>query len=552
MKLLVEDVGGRRRKPLQGKELLVRPGPTTMPSGVIALHAASQYAVKAQRAYAEFFGRRELAGRSLARLRPKQALQQAERLGRPGLGSRRHALSATSEAAKLRAHQGAVARIVETIQAGGPLGCVIGGQLPSPAAVQPALGLMADEAARMTKLMAASAALSQKRGQMSPEPASSSRGGSSGSSGSGLVSSGNRSATQAATCAGRRVPVASDYGKKCSFAEGDAKVSLSRARKMEAEAGGLGKEAQKKKKETEGQTGKKDREGPTEGERPRKKICVDAGQAAAAGADAAKGAFEAVEESEVRDGNGADVSRQVKVAAMKEAALAAATPGLPTRYVCPNAGHMRPSEGETGQTSPAAPRVLPAHTVLVRLGHGCRKLPPGCDRRFLAASTGDVPHVVAVGTLTQQWDSHVALLARLHGLWLVDAKWMESKGKDGHSVCFESVISQQHMVLYLGACFRERFPKHAQVLVSASKHAPKIKNKRGLLVPRFHVIEGDRPEKVDYPRLTFGVVAKVAEQPQPAYILDLAQLLKKCTALCAGSKFKPPPAIASQASAAHK
>lgn len=146
----------------------------------------------------------------------------------------------------------------------------------------------------------------------------------------------------------------------------------------------------------------------------------------------------------------------------------------------------------------------------------------------------------------------MALLARLHGLWLVDAKWVESKGQDGHAVCFESVISQQHMVLYLGACFRERFPKHAEVLVSASKHAPNIKDKQGLLVPRFHVIEGDRPEKVDYPRLTFGVVAKVAEQPQPAYILDLAQLLKKCTALCAGSKFKPPPTIASQAPAAHK
>lgn len=342
--------------------------------------------------------------------------------------------------------------------------------------------------------------------------------------------------------------MASDYGKKRSFAEGDAKVSRSRARRMEAEAGGLGKEAQKKK-ETEGQTGKKDREGPTEGERPRKKVCVDAGQAAAAGADAAK---EAVEESEVRDGNSADVSRQVKVAAMKEAALAAATPGMPTRYVCPNAGHMRPSEGERGQTSPAAPRVLPAHTVLVRLGHGCRTLPPGCDRRFLAARSGDVPHVVAVGALTQQWDSHVALLARLHGLWLVDARWMESRGKDGHAVCFESVISQQHMILYLGACFRQCFPKHTEVLVSACKHAPQIKNKRGLLAPRFHVIEGDRPEKVDHPRLTFGVVAKVAEQPQPAYILDLAQLLKKCTALCAGSKFKPPPTIGSQVSARHK
>ena len=127
LKLIVEDEGGRRREPLKPMELLVRGSPGKLSSGASVSFPATQFALKAQRAYAEFFGTREATARSLVAT-PVDKLRESV-VGRPGLGpadSRQR--SSRSEGARLQQHRQTVLKIVEAV-ASGDRRCILGGKL---------------------------------------------------------------------------------------------------------------------------------------------------------------------------------------------------------------------------------------------------------------------------------------------------------------------------------------------------------------------------------------------------------------------------------------
>ena len=142
--------------------------------------------------------------------------------------------------------------------------------------------------------------------------------------------------------------------------------------------------------------------------------------------------------------------------------MALAEPGMPTEYVDARGGSMRPPALPCKRLRGPAlvPPPLPDGAIMVKLGAGCRQLPSGADSRMKVAAPTDVPHVVAVGSITTHWDTHYALHARLQGLRLVDTAWLMDPNKSA-SVAFQPVAASGRIILYISECFLQKHPHHS-------------------------------------------------------------------------------------------
>ncbi|CAE7692666.1 unnamed protein product [Symbiodinium sp. CCMP2592] len=141
-------------------------------------------------------------------------------------------------------------------------------------------------------------------------------------------------------------------------------------------------------------------------------------------------------------------------------------------------------------------------------------------RRYILAGSAEDAHAALVEDLSASLYSPVALLARLHGLRLVDKVWVRSKMREGNALCFGPAL-QMHLYLYLADSFFEKHPEHASILMAHGAQQ------------RLVVRRGIPPSPPRHPRLTFLVTAASASSSSSSAIaeLDLEALLEKLTSL---------------------
>ena len=100
------------------------------------------------------------------------------------------------------------------------------------------------------------------------------------------------------------------------------------------------------------------------------------------------------------------------------------------------------------------------------------------------------------------------MIARLYGLRLVDNEWLStyqaksSEVQRGACTCFEAAIHRDHLVFYISESFQRDHGDLVPVLVRAARDA----SKTSYGAPRLQVLIERRPEKVDYPRLTYTLI----------------------------------------------
>ena len=151
VKLLVQDWGGRRREPLNPKQMLVRETCKITAGGGGISHPISDFGLRAQKVYLSLFGQRSLPSRELVPLTPAEVARKRLLAERPRL-SRGRAASGGGEAELLRLHQesvkAGVARVREGGDGVGPLGPV---ELPAPKRQR----LMAEHSASVNNMYSA-------------------------------------------------------------------------------------------------------------------------------------------------------------------------------------------------------------------------------------------------------------------------------------------------------------------------------------------------------------------------------------------------------------
>ncbi|CAE7401950.1 unnamed protein product [Symbiodinium sp. CCMP2592] len=154
VKLIVQDLGGRRRTPLQGRQMLVEAVAKTAHGGGNVAHPISKFGIQAQTLYKNLFGQRRLPGRSLDAKLPQEVARLRLVADRPRMTRARLGTAAadeSSEKAALQAHadsvKAAVARVKEGGEAEGPLGVI---QLPQP---DPKRRRIMQEAAQSANMM---------------------------------------------------------------------------------------------------------------------------------------------------------------------------------------------------------------------------------------------------------------------------------------------------------------------------------------------------------------------------------------------------------------
>ena len=136
VKLLCQDLGGRRRQPLQARELLVDATARVAAGGGGVAHPMTKFGLRSQTIYKNLFGERRLPGRSVEVLLPQEVAKRRLAADRPRMSHpRKSSSSRLSEAAALQEHadsvHAAVKRVREGGEADGPLGVI---QLPEPEA----------------------------------------------------------------------------------------------------------------------------------------------------------------------------------------------------------------------------------------------------------------------------------------------------------------------------------------------------------------------------------------------------------------------------------
>jgi len=141
-------------------------------------------------------------------------------------------------------------------------------------------------------------------------------------------------------------------------------------------------------------------------------------------------------------------------------------------------------------------------------------------RRYCVAESPEKAHAVLVEDVSVSLYSPVALLARLHGLRLVDRVWAKSKMKEGTALCFGPAL-QMHLYIHLSDSFFGKHPEHANILMAHGAQQ------------RLVVRKGMPPSTPKHPRLTFLVTAGSASSSSSSSIaeLDLEALLEKLSSL---------------------
>ena len=151
MKLLQQDLQGRREERLCPKALLSKPAPTRTSGGAAVLHPATPYFLKCQKRYAEWFGERASAGRSLEVPGLSELGKNMVKAKKPRLSLSKSS-SPRSEAMQLQRHGESCAAAIDAMKSGKALETVIGTTIshPDPSSKN-MLADMAQEAWRMRK-----------------------------------------------------------------------------------------------------------------------------------------------------------------------------------------------------------------------------------------------------------------------------------------------------------------------------------------------------------------------------------------------------------------
>ena len=120
LQLLVQDLGGRRREPLDPVALLVEPVPRTSAAGLVVAQPATRYAQHCQALYGAWYGKRKLPGRSI-----DPASQSAQKLEESRLRSTKPRLaplkqrSGKSEGDLIQKHAKALQKACKVVSKGG-------------------------------------------------------------------------------------------------------------------------------------------------------------------------------------------------------------------------------------------------------------------------------------------------------------------------------------------------------------------------------------------------------------------------------------------------
>ncbi|CAE7568290.1 unnamed protein product [Symbiodinium sp. CCMP2592] len=150
LKLLQQDLHGRRRERLSPKSLLSKDAPATTSGGATVLHPATPYLLKCQRLYSQWFGERASVGRSLEVASLADLGKSMVQQKKPRLKASK-ACSKSSEAEQLKQHTASCNAAVAQIKSGDVPETVLGTVLPAPGPTKNMLGDMADEAWQMRK-----------------------------------------------------------------------------------------------------------------------------------------------------------------------------------------------------------------------------------------------------------------------------------------------------------------------------------------------------------------------------------------------------------------
>ena len=174
VKLIVQDLAGRRRTPLHGRQMLVEAVAKTAHGGGNVAHPISNFGIQAQTLYKNLFGQRRLPGRSLEPKLPQEVASLRLAADRPRMTRSRlgpAAANQSSEKAALQLHSDSVKAAVERVREGGeaegPLGVI---QLPQP---DPKRRRIMQEAGQSANMMYTSMATGQplRAETMPPEAA---------------------------------------------------------------------------------------------------------------------------------------------------------------------------------------------------------------------------------------------------------------------------------------------------------------------------------------------------------------------------------------------
>lgn len=190
-------------------------------------------------------------------------------------------------------------------------------------------------------------------------------------------------------------------------------------------------------------------------------------------------------------------------------------------------------EASGGRPPPPAPPLHRHWGVSVLFSRGVTAT---LGRMFVAAKSIVDAEAVAVEDTAKQWLSADALAARLHGKRLVDAAWLASCTKKGTCVAFQPWIHIARTRLWLSAAFEAEHRDYVAVLRTAQICAPgrghKKKKKEGP-DKAFCLMGGPMPDLASKSRSMFVVVTD-AEQKTMAWskiVLTLPGLVARVTAL---------------------
>ena len=150
LKLIQQDVHGRRRERLCPKSLLSKEAPAATSGGAIVLHPATPYFLKCQRKYSQWFGERASVGRSLEVASLADVGKAMVQSKKPRLSVSK-ATSKSSEAEQLKQHSASCSAAIAQMKSGDVPETILGTVLAAPEPSKNMLGEMADEAWQMQK-----------------------------------------------------------------------------------------------------------------------------------------------------------------------------------------------------------------------------------------------------------------------------------------------------------------------------------------------------------------------------------------------------------------
>lgn len=202
------------------------------------------------------------------------------------------------------------------------------------------------------------------------------------------------------------------------------------------------------------------------------------------------------------------LDRQLAVANIQKAVASEAKFNKPLTYVTATGGLMSGSSSSRCNVLEADLSAVPAKPlpddIKIFTVDGA-SFPPWI--RFEKRDVLKRSDVVLVSSLEKQFYCPELLAARLYGKRVADEQWAFSRMKSGTCHAFQPA-RLMHLYCWISNEVAEQFPKHLEVLKAASDFTGSAASSSN--PKRLHVAVGDLPEKPLHPRLSYGVVTQEA------------------------------------------